>query len=334
MDLLLLEPTVDVEASTRREFIAGAAALSALVFAGCGDGARDGGGDAATRTLEDAFGETSIPADPQRIIADSVITYAHLVSLGITPVAVALPAGISAEYVSDDADEMTNVVSDDGWTVDVEEALAVGTDLIVAVGADYNLENCDRYREAVATFAYLDVFETNTDQDIKDTLVGIAMALGREDEAAAAIAAYDERVVALTERIAATDLVDRRVGVVRIDVGGFIGIRTDGAGPALLNTMGLTQPEWPAPTVDGYVELSLETLEILDETDILLVNTDDDVVIEDSVVFRSPLWSQLAVVREERAHFVGAWNGGDLPQMERVLDDIERTLVEPAESST
>lgn len=332
MDLLLLDPSLDPEASTRREFIVGAAALSALVFAGCGGDERAADTGADTRTVEDALGETELPAAPQRIIADSVSTYAHLVSLGIEPIAVAFPEGISAEYVSDETDEITNVVADDGWTIDVEHALSLRPDLIVAVGADYNTDNCKRYRDAVATLAFVDVFETGTDQDIKDTLVGIAMALGREDDAAAAIAAYDGRVADLTERIAATDLPQKRIGVVRIDVGGFIGIRTDGAGPALLGVMGLKQPEWPEATVDGYVELSLETLDMLDRCDVLLVNTDDDVVIEDSVVFQSPLWSRLAVVQEDRAHFVGAWNGADLPQMERVLDDLERDVVVPAEA--
>lgn len=293
-----------------------------------------GGNEGATRTVEGAFGEVEVPAEPQRIIADAVSTYAHLVSLGVTPVAVALPTGISPDYISDDAGEMTNVVSEDGWTIDVEQALALQPDLIVAVGADYNEENCQRYQAAVTTFPFVDVYESGTDQDIKDTLVGIAIALGKEDEAAAAIAAYDERVAALSERIAATDLVDQAIGVVRIDVGGFIGIRTDGAGPALLATMGLHQPDWPEATVDGYVELSLETLEILDLCDVLLVNTDDDVVIEDSVVFRSPLWGQLAVVSEGRALFAGAWNGGDLPQMERILDDLDRLVVTPAESAS
>jgi len=52
------------------------------------------------------------------------------------------------------------------------------------------------------------------------------------------------------------------------------------------------------------------------------------------VVLTSPLWGRLAVVQEDRAHFVGAWNGGDLPQLERMLDDLEREVVAPAETAT
>jgi iron complex transport system substrate-binding protein len=329
MPVALTEDRAAVTDSTRREFVIGAAALSALLFAGCGG---DDGPGVGTATVDDVFGATAIPAAPRRVVADSVSTYAQLMSLGITPVAVAIPNGISADYISEDAGRMTNVVAEDGWTVDVEHALTLQPDLILAVGADYNRENCDRYRAAVATYCFAEVSTTGSDQDIKDTLVGIAMALGREEEAAAAIAAYDERVGRLRSRVAATDLGAKRIGIVRIDAGGFIGIRTGHTGNTILASLGLHEPDWPAATVDGYVELSLETLEVLDRADVLFVNTDDDVVIDESVVFQSPLWSRLAVVRDDRVEFVGAWNGADLPQLQRILDDIEETLIVPAES--
>lgn len=304
-------------------------AVLALTACGGSDAATEG----ETRSVEDAWETVEVPVEPSRVIADSVSTYAHLMSLGITPIAVALPVGISPEYIGPDAGDVDSVVAEDGWTIDVEEALALDPDLIVAVGADYNKENCDRYRQVAATFCFVETFETGTDEDIRATVRDLAAALGREDEAEAAIAAYDERVAELADRVAATDLVDQQVGIVRIDAGGFIGIRTGDLANSSLAALGIGEPDWPAPTVDGYVELSLETLGLLDEADILLVTTDDDVIIEDSSVFTSPLWEQLDVVQEGRAHFVGAWNGFDMPQLMRILDDLETTLVEPAEGS-
>lgn len=170
------------------------------------------------------------------MVADSVSTYAHLVSIGITPVAVALPVGISPDY-------------------------------IVAVGTDYNREYCDRYRAAVPTFCFREVTATGTDRDITDTVTGIAAALGRADQGAAAIAAYDARAAALRER-----------------------------------------------------------------ADYLLVNADDDVDRAALELPASPLWSRLAVVLGGRVRGASAWNGGDLPQLHRMLDDVERTLVVPAEA--
>jgi iron complex transport system substrate-binding protein len=313
--------------ATRREFIVGAAALSAAMWAGCGE-EQSAGEEPATRSVADAFGRTRIPSQPKRVIADAVSTYAQLVSLGITPIAVALPTGISPEYISEDADRMTNVVGEDGWTIDVERALTLKPDLILAVGADYNREHCERYDKVVATYCFEEVYSTGTDKDIKDTLAGIAMALGREDEAAAAIAAYDRRVAALRKRVQASPVAGGLVGIVRFDAGGFIGIRTGDAANAVVASLGFEQPEWPKATVDGYVELSLERLDVLDRADILLVTTDDDVVREKVEAFKSPLWEQLeVVVRSGAVHFVGAWNGGDMPQLNRMLDDLEKALL-------
>lgn len=307
----------------------GALVLAAGLLVACGDD-RDAEGE--LREVEDAFGPTQVPVEPQRILADSVSTYAHLMSLGVTPEAVAMPMGISPEYIAPDAGEITNVVADDGWTIDVEQAVGLDPDLIVGVGADYNEENCDRYREVTSTFCFVDYYDTLTDEDIRNTLNGIAAAIGREDEAAQALADYDERLAALAERVAATDLPNHTIGVVRVDAGGFIGIRTDDWSISTIEGLGMSVPEWPEATVDGYVELSLETLEVLDQADILLVTTDDDVVIEESTVFQSPLWQNLDVVKDGRTHFVGAWNGSDLPQLNRVLDDLDRELVTPAEA--
>ena len=312
--------------ATRREFIVGAAALSAAVWAGCGE--EESTTEApTTRQVTDAFGPTKIPSQPKRVIADSVSTYAQLISLGITPIAVAIPTGISPEYITADAGEMTNVVGEDGWTIDVEQALTMKPDLILAVGADYNQEYCERYRKIVATYCFKDVWTTGTDKDIKDTLAGIATALGRRDEAAAAVAEYDQRLAELREQVQASPSAGKRTGIVRFDAAGFIGVRVEDAANGVLTSLGLKKPDWPKSTVDGYLELSLERLDVLDKAQILLVTTDDDVVRDKLEVFKSPLWKQLEVVRSGNAHFVGAWNGSDLPQLNRMLDDLEQVLL-------
>jgi iron complex transport system substrate-binding protein len=318
------------EDSSRREFIAGAAALSALLLVGCGDD--DGPATAApprTRTVTDALGPTVVPGAPSRVIADSVSTYAQLMSLGITPIAAALPTGISPDYIGRGADRIPNVVADDGWTIGMERALRLKPDLIVAVGADYNRENCERYRKAIATFCFDERTTTGADRDIKDTLSGIAAALGRERQAAAALAAYDRRVAGLRRRVQAAGLGDLLVGNIRFDATGWVGIRVTHPGNAVLEALGLGQPDWPEPDDDGYVVLSRERLDLLDEADVLLVNTDDDVDVDKLAILRSPLWRSLEVVRRGRARFVSAWNGGDLPQLHRILDDIEREVIAP-----
>jgi iron complex transport system substrate-binding protein len=317
--------------TSRREFVAGIT-LTVLALSGCGGDEDEPGAPAAprTRTVQDAMGSTEIPNAPKRVIADSVSTYAQLVSLGITPIAVALPEGISPDYISADAGKMRNVVGDDGWTVDVERALELQPDLVVAVGADYNLENCERYRTALPTLCFKDVYTDGSADDVKATLDGIAAALGRKAEAQKAAAEYDRHLAEVREKVQASPLKDQRVGLLRFDKDGWAGIRTGDSGTAVLSELGVQGPTWPKPTVDGYVEISEENLGLLDRADLLLVTTDDDVVVENLRMLKSPLWKRLAVVSEGRTRFVGAWNGGDLPQLHQILDDVEEKVLATA----
>ncbi len=310
-------------ATWSRRLLPGVAA-AIIVMAACGGGgAADGDGD---RQVEDVVGTVNLPERPERIVADAVSTYANLAALGVTPVGVAIPLGISPEYIGGDTDAVTNVVADDGWTVNLEAALALEPEMILAVGADYNLENCERYKAALPTYCFEDLW--GGVPEILEVVRNIGTAIGREDEAEAAIADFEAEAADLRERITAAGLTDIPVGVVRFDSGGFIGIRPD---EPIIAYLGLTEPEWPPLSDSGYVELSMETLDVLNAAEILLVTTDDDVVIEDMEVFTSPFWETLEPVASGNAHFVGAWNGADLPQYNRMLEDIARTVVEPAE---
>jgi len=313
-------------ALARRQFVVAAGAV--LFLGGCGGGSDDGAGGVVT--LTDAMGPVSAPERPDRVVADSVSTMAHLWALGIVPIGAALPTGISPEYIDADADDVANLVADDGWTLNVEGTLAARPDLIVAIGADYNEENCERYKAALPTYCFR--AGDDSEESVTTAFREIAAAVGRQEEADEAIAAYERRRDALAARVAAAGLGDRRAGIVRFDSGGFIGVRVDGA-QTLLEALGFRAPEWPAVGPSGYVELSLENLSVLNAADILLVTLDDDVDPEKVPALRSPLWDRLRPVASGNAHVVSAWNGSDLPQLERILDEVESAVVAPAEGA-
>jgi iron complex transport system substrate-binding protein len=106
---------------------------------------------------------------------------------------------------------------------------------------------------------------------------------------------------------------------------GFIGVRT---GDLVWPAWDWQSPKWPPAGDSGYVEVSLETLDELNAADILFVTTDDNVVIEDLEVFSSPFWLELEPVVNGCAHFVSAWNGYDLLQLRRVIEDVEGALLD------
>ena len=95
----------------------------------------------------------------------------------------------------------------------------------------------------------------------------------------------------------------------------------------MLAGLGLAEPEWPPAGDSGYGELSLETLDVMNAADILFITTDDNVVIDDLEVFASPFWLDLEPVVNGRAHIVSAWNGYDLLQLRRVIEDVESALL-------
>lgn len=333
----------------RRLALLVAATAALLLLAACG-GSSDGtsaedaavstGGSAPAastpvetgpRELTDAFGPVEVEGQPANVIADSVSTMAHLAALGLTPVGAALPEGISPEYIGGDLSSVQNLVADDGWTLNVERTLAMQPDLVVAVGADYNAENCTRYKAALTTFCFKP--DDGSEAGIKTAFREIAAAVGREEQAETAITAYDERKDALKARIAAAGLAGKKAGIVRFDSGGFIGVRVDGA-QTLLEELGFVTPEWPPVGESGYVELSLETLDELNAAEILFVTLDDDVDPDKVAAFSSPLWKRLKPVTDDKLHVVSAWNGSDLPQLDRILDEVEQTVVAPAETAS
>jgi len=323
-------PHTHRDALDRRGFLTGSLAASALWLSGCAsddpNAAAEPDDTDATRTVTDAFGTTTIPAHPERIIADSVNTLAHLTALGVVPIGAALPVDISPEYLGEEAAEVPNVVADDGWTINIEQALALQPDLIMAVGADYNKKNCKRYRAAMATYAYQENYAVDVDQ-IKADFRALADAIGRATEADTAIAEFDATIEQTRNRVLEAGLTDVPVGVVRFDASGFIGIRTGEPANAILDALGLEQPVWPEPDLSGYVELSMENLDLLERAEALMVCTDDNVEIDELEVFDSPLWSGLAPVASGQAYFVGAWNGADLIQLGLIAEAVDQHLL-------
>lgn len=317
----------------------------ALVVGACGGGggadtpagttrttedATGAAGEAGPRRLTDVLGPVEVPARAERVIADSVGTLAHLWALGVVPVGAAIPVDISPAYIGAGALDVPNLVAGDGWTLDVEAVLAADPDLVVAVGADYNLDNCERYKAAVTTYCFTDGWATA--EDIEATFREIAVAVGREDMAEEVIDAYEARKAALATRIADTDLAERSIAVVRFDAGGFIGVRVEDQSVGVLRELGLRVEGWEGRRLtDGYLQLSEETLQELNAADVLLLTLDDNVDPEEVRTFRSPLWRALEPVAAGRAHVVSAWNGVDLLELGRILDEVEATLVEPAE---
>lgn len=308
---------------TRRGLLGALAAATALAAAGCGSDSAPEKQEPETHDVEDLLGKTTIPRHPERIVADSISNFAHLVALGVEPVGVAIPTGFSTEYFRPSDDDIEIVTAGDGWTVNLERALTLEPDLILATGAEWNVDNCKRYRDAVATFAFEEGWK-DTDH-IKERFLALGSAIGRETEAMDAIGEYDATLAEGKETLKPRLAEIGKVGIVRLGSDGWIGVRTEDVANTVLASLGMTEPAWPEVGESGYVELSMETLGVLDRADTLVVTRDDEAPPADhEAILSSPLWQRLDSVSNGRAHLVSAWNSVDLLQLGYMVDEIVR----------
>lgn len=210
----------------RRVVAAATATVLAAALAGCGSdeqatasqsGSEAGNGSTTTvcegtvvsesdgsRVVDTAFGEVTIPADPERVVGLEGGTGPVLES-GITPVATAddfAESYLPDEY--DDVEELPLVLTPDGW--DYEKLAGLKPDLMVGFVrggtedelSDEKVQEWERLN-AIAPTA---LFRSNGSGQTKDVSCAIQVALGHQDEADAAKRAYEQRAEELREEYA------------------------------------------------------------------------------------------------------------------------------------
>ncbi|MFT4165141.1 MAG: ABC transporter substrate-binding protein [Microlunatus sp.] len=309
-----------------RAFAAGLLASLLVLLTACSSGP-PAAEEETTRTVTDGVGEVTIPTNPQRVVAADASTFAQLVSLGIEPVAAALPEGVPTDYFRPDGVDIPNVVAEDGWTVNLEKTLELDADLIVTLSADWNTENIERYKASpIPTYALDEGWK-----DIEDVYAKFrkfAADLGRAEAAEEAIGAFEQKLAdgkkALEPYVA--DL--GTVGIVRTTEEGWVGARVeDVVATALLPGLGIKTPDWPAANADGYFKVDVETLEKLDIVDTFFVET--EVNPKKLPVLQSDVWKTLTPVKNDKVIvFVAKWWNGDLLQLGSIADEIVKGVTE------
>ena len=204
--------------STRR---AGAVAVLATVtlLAACADGSSDSTGDgtpaaaasagdaasaaadAGPVTIEHAFGETEVPADPQRVVTWGWGSADAALAMWVTPVAMTYQAyggddeGVLPwirEYVEAEGLEMPETLPDT-QEAPVEAIAAARPDLILAPYSGLTDAEYEQLSQIAPTVAYPDEPWATP---WRETIAIVGQALGRESEAAAIVADIDEQVAA------------------------------------------------------------------------------------------------------------------------------------------
>lgn len=325
-----------LSASARRSAPAALLVAATVLFSGCASASTASSGDdvdAATRTIDDYFGPVEIPADPQRIVAGDTGTLGNLFALGITPVGAAANANSLPHHLADRMDGVVDVRGGDD--INWEKVLAQKPDLFItfAGSADdpWNKEEYDAAAAALPTFGY--AYDYVYLEDIKKNFTEVARAVGKDEEATQRLAALDERLAELKERVTAAGLDDKPVSVLRVSEDGNYSIRVGTSESIAFRALGIAQPEGQTDPEQFRIDISEENLNLLDSADTLFVYVDDTAVGEQEKIESSPLWQTLPAVQADRVHFVssGVWNSADIIGFEHVLDDIETFFIEPGE---
>lgn len=288
-------------AATRRQFLALLGVTGLL--AGCSTQPAAPAAP-ATRTVVHPLGTTQVPAAPSRVVAlDRRSTLPHLVALEVTPVGALTHRGVTGTdfpaVLDGSLDGVAVVDATDGFDVpDLEDVAALRPDLLL--GWTDGIADLYEPLTAIAPTVALDI-------DFGDAAVSlraIAAALGREPEAEAIVAAFDERLAEGGAAIADPGPVTVLLGIGDAQ---FRVYQPDGIALCRwLTGFGGTIVPDPAtlpgePFENLFVTISPENLGLLDSPTIALMqNTGEAGEAAVREIEASPLWPTLPAVHAGR----------------------------------
>lgn len=273
-----------------------------------------------TRTVTHALGETTIPANPQRILAmGEEWLLADLLALGVKPVAstVNLPdavPGISPE-------DLAGIELFSSQQVNLETLAELQPDLII--GNRYFVESAgyDLLSQLAPTIALSNTVPL-------PAYLETAAILGREESAQAQIDSFQADVTRAAEQLGDDQ---PTVTVATIYAGPSLAVWATGptSVPQALLDLGFTLRPDPAVLDDalaanGRAWLSMEQLILLDGEQLILLQS-SAIEGEDAAVAEiqsNPLWATLPAVQNEQVHTLDRLGYPGFTGQQRLLADL------------
>lgn len=273
------------------------------------------------RIVASAFGDTHIPATPQRVVTLYQGATDSAVALGITPVGV-VDSWLEKpmyRYLRDALADVEHVGLE--TQPNLEKVAWLDPDLIVATR--FRHERIRPLLEMIApTVATGSVF------DFKATLALMAEATGRESRARALMQDWNDRVADFRRQIADKlgDGWPQKAAVIRFK-SDHVRIYSTGFAGSILNELGFEQPDSVQDQGWGMKLTSEENIPVMNADVIFVIlEPDDPAITRNYRHWRShPLWQRLDAVRNERVFEVDAVNwimGGGILAANAMLDDL------------
>jgi iron complex transport system substrate-binding protein len=297
------------QALDRRGFLAViGGGLAALAVAGCtnsalddpADAGSDASGDAAADvesafpvTVTHRFGETTIPAEPKRIVALGQTDCDPLIALGITPVAI----GSFADDWYDPVHPWNEAGFTDGppeelnfFDIEFEKIAALSPDLITMVSGGISKKDYQTLSK-IAPVVGPPVGYTDSAVPYGPHTILIGQAVGRKADAEGVVAEADAAYAAA--RDAHPDWAGRTAVQAESYTGAYYVLGENAPRTDYLTALGFAlSPELDKITGDQYsTEISAEQLDLVGDLDLVIWNTDPGAIPDlqkDPVVKRLP----------------------------------------------
>jgi iron complex transport system substrate-binding protein len=272
-----------------------------------------------TRTVTHLLGETEIPANPQRIVADQYI--GHLLALGVKPVG-ARGDLMKSPFLKD----FVSGIEDSGSPMNLERVLELKPDLIIVQSGD----NYEELSKIAPTIVY-EYGKLNSIEQLR--LFGEI--LGKEKEAEEWIAGYEKKAEGYREQLASVVGKDETVSIIELWAQGpfVFGNNWGRGGYSLYNSLQLSAPEIVEQEIlnkEQYRMISMEVLpEYAGDYIFLTVYAEDggDKMAEE--IKASAVWQSLPAYKNNRIIELNIDDmaAGDPISMEKQLDiQVEKLL--------
>ncbi|AMN52946.1 iron siderophore-binding protein [Labrenzia sp. CP4] len=274
---------------------------------------------AIARDVTDSMGTVTVPDAPKRIVVLTNEGTEALLALGVTPV------GAANSWNGDPWWDHISDAMDGAEPVGKESA--VNLELIAALEPDLILANKQRHEEIYPQLTAIapTVMSKELRGDWKINFRLYAEALGKEQEADAAIADYDASVADLREKLG--DHLNEEVSVIRFVPGQIRIYQLDSFSGVLLKDIGFHRPA--NQNVEEFaIRTGKESIPDMDGNRIFYFTYDSGdgkgTSLEEEVL-ADPLWQSLSAVKAGKVHQVSdaIWNtAGGILAAKLMLHDI------------
>ncbi|MGI3127617.1 ABC transporter substrate-binding protein [Nitratireductor sp. PBL-C9] len=282
-------------------------------------------GAALAGNVQHAMGRTTTPDTPQRIVVLTTEGTEAVLALGIKPVGAANGRAVNARgsvWYAHVADRLDGVEP-------LGEERAVNLEQIAALEPDLILGNRQRHEGVYDQLSAIapTVLSTRLRGDWRKNFELYAEALGRKDEGAAVLAAFDKRVAELSDALGAQK--DETLSVIRFMPGQIRIYQRDSFSGDVLARLGIARPELQQE--DSFVlKVGKESIPDMDGDRLVhftYESGDGKATALARDIASDPLWQSLKAVQAGSVHAVDdvIWNtAGGILAAERMLDDVAK----------